>query len=464
MFIFYDFETSQKDFLGQILSYYLVLVDKRFNPINECEGLIKPNRLELPACGAIQVNKLSIHQCMEKGLSEFDAANKIYDFLQQTTNEYGHVPLVGFNSARFDFKHIEKLLLKHGLSPTFYGKVSSLDVYQFAKYCALNHTESFPFVRKKRQDTDTFSFKLEDLATEFGCLNDAQTHDAKDDVLLTIELTKALEKRFDIPLQSFYTQQHNLDTLTASGMYLKEPLFQFEQPTDTPIVTYNEWLVIGKASKTTFILLDINAYEHKPKDQFSDYGALTKYLNTRSNALISSTHPQSDRHKAILQDPNIQKIAENALQYFTLFPVDWDIEYRPWSMGFELIQTLRHYIERLHQTPNEYDAIINEWKQLKKNSPKPHDKLNLMITLFNRFYLNHHPSPKPKHIQKYIAPRYITGTMHRNIMDQISPETEKNTIEFYLTSTEKDSHEHRILTELMNYTTTFITSHIKNDD
>ena len=460
MLIFYDFETSQKDFLGQILSYYFVLVDETFQPIQDCEGLIKPNRLELPACGAIQVNKLSIRQCMEKGLSEFDAANKIHAFLQHVTNEHGHVPLVGFNSARFDFKHIEKLLLKHGLSPTFYGKISSLDVIQFARYCALNHTESFPFVRKKRQDTDTFSFKLEDLATEFGCLNDAQTHDAKDDVLLTIELTKALEKRFDITLKSFYTQQHNLDAFTTSGVYLKEPVFQFEQISDTPIVTYNEWLVIGKASKTTFILLDIDAYENKPRDQFSDYGTLTKYLNTRSHALICSTHPKTDRHKAILKDPNIQKIAENALQYFTLFPVDWDIEYRPWSMGFELIQTLRHYIERLHQTPNEYDAIINEWKQLKKNTPKPHDKLNLMITLFNRFYLNHHPSPKPEHLQKYIGPRYITGTMHRNSMDQIIPQTELTTIEFHLTSYDPGSHEYRVLSELQDYTKQFIGTHI----
>jgi len=161
-----------------------------------------------------------------------------------------------------------------------------------------------------------------------------------------------------------------------------------------------------------------------------------------------------------LKDPNIQKIAENALQYFTLFPVDWDIEYRPWSMGFELIQTLRHYIERLHQTPNEYDAIINEWKQLKKNTPKPHDKLNAMITLFNRFYLNHHPSPKPEHLQKYIGPRYITGTMHRNSMDQIIPKTELSTIEFYLTSYDPGSHEFRVLSELRDYTKQFIRTHI----
>ena len=456
MYIFYDFETSQKDFLGQILSYYLVLVDERFNSIKECEGLIQPNRLELPACGAIQVNKLSINQCITDGLTEFEAANKIYTFLQGCTNDHGHVPLVGFNSARFDFKHIEKLLLKHGLSPTFYGKISSLDIYQFSKYCALNHTETFPFIRKKRQETDTFSFRLEDLANAFECLKEAQTHDAKDDVLLTIELTKQLESKFEISLKSFYTMQHDVQAFNTSNHYLKEPVFQFEQPSDTPIIHYNEWLVIGKASKSTFILLDINAYEREPKNNFNDYSTITKYVNTRANAILCSTHQQTEQHKAILKDPNIQKIADNALQYFKLFPVDWDIEYRPWAMGFEFIQTLRGYIERLQTNPEAYQAIISEWKQLKKITPNRAQELNFMITLFNRFYLNHHPDPNPVHIQKYIEPRYVTGSMHRNIMDQISPETEKNTIEFHLTSAEPGSREHTVLSELNEYTKQFI--------
>ena len=113
MLIFYDFETSQKDFLGQILSYYFVLVDEHYQPIKECAGLIKPNRMELPACGAIVVNQLSIQRCLTEGQRECDAAITIHQFLQQCTQDHGHVPLVGFNSARFDFKHVEKLLLKH---------------------------------------------------------------------------------------------------------------------------------------------------------------------------------------------------------------------------------------------------------------------------------------------------------------------------------------------------------------
>ena len=459
MYIFYDFETSQKDFLGQILAYYFVLVDDTLSPMSECEGLIKPNRLELPAAGAIKVNQLSINTCIDTGLSEFDAATKIYSFLEETTRQYGHVPLVGFNSARFDFKHLEKLLLKYGLSPTFYGKVNSLDIYQFSKYCAQLNPDTFPFVFQKRQDTDTYSFKLEDLANAFECLDAPQTHDAKDDVDLTIALTQKLTDTFGISLSEFQQKQHNTAVFIEKESYIKEPYFQFEQPTDTPIIRYNEWLVIGKASKSTFILLDVNAYHTVERSEFSDYSAITKYVNTRTTALLGSTHAQTTAHTAMLSDPNVQKISENALQYFKLFPVDWDIEYRPWAIGFDHIQQLRTYIERLHHDPDSYSSIINDWKACKKTTPNRTNELNLMITLFNRFYLNFHPTPAPEHIEKYIAPRYKTGTMFRNPIDFIAPETEKTTIEFLLTSA-TTSAEKQVLNELLNYTKTFIKTHI----
>ncbi len=457
MYIFYDFETSDKDFLGQILSYYFVLVDENFTPIKELEGLIKPNRLELPRVTAIKINQLSINKCISKGKSEFDAANSIYGFIQSIVSEFGPVPLVGFNSARFDFKHFEKILLKYGLNPTFYGKISSLDIYQITKYCALNNVKEFPFIQKKQQETTSFSFKLEDLAKTFNCLKTPQTHDAKDDVLLTIELTKQLEKRFSISLKTFQKMQHNTSPFLELNSILKEPFLPFEQSGKTPLVDYNQWLVIGKASKSTFILLDINAYETHPKESFSDYVKFTRYFNTRTSALITSLHPNSN--KTIYDDPYIKKITDNALQYFKLFPVDWDIEYRPWAMGFEYINTLRQFIEKCAKNPNEYDSIIDEWRQLKSITPNHQNELNFMITLFNRYYLNHHPNPKKEHIEKYISKRYKTGEMYRNPLDFITPETEKNTIEFYLTSTESKTKK-KVLEELQTFSEEFIKDYI----
>ena len=191
MFIFYDFETSDKDFLAQILSYSFIVVDERYQITNECNGIIKPNRLECPSTGAILTNKLTISTLLESGQSEYDAAKHIHSFLDTMIQTHGPMPLVGFNSARFDFIHYEKLMLKYGLSPTFFGKLGSSDVLQFAKYCALQKPTLFPFTKRDNNNTPYYSFKLEDCAKAFNCLHTPQTHDAKDDVLLTIELVKA---------------------------------------------------------------------------------------------------------------------------------------------------------------------------------------------------------------------------------------------------------------------------------
>ena len=108
-----------------------------------------------------------------------------------------------------------KATAKAWLEPTFYGKISSLDIYQFSRHCAIHHSDTFPFTRKKQLETESFSFRLEDLATAFDCLDTPQTHDAKDDVLLTIELTKKLEHTFNTTLKEFYTQQHDTAAFNA---------------------------------------------------------------------------------------------------------------------------------------------------------------------------------------------------------------------------------------------------------
>ena len=161
MYIFYDFETSQKDFRpNPILLFCIGGRNIPAHPRMPRADSAQP--IELPACGAIQVNQLSINDCIQHGQPEFEAANTVYDFLQTATNAHGHIPLVGFNSARFDFKHLEKLLLKHGLSPTFYGKISSLDIYQFSRHCAIHYSDTFPFTRKSkwRPNHSVFVWKI----------------------------------------------------------------------------------------------------------------------------------------------------------------------------------------------------------------------------------------------------------------------------------------------------------------
>ena len=78
--------------------------------------------------------------------------------------------------------------------------------------------------------------------------------------------------------------------------------------------------VIGQASKTTYILLNINQFQEHPPQSFEEYQRITRYLNTRSNAFICTEVPADPSIlTAINTDPNIQRIHDNALQYFKLF-------------------------------------------------------------------------------------------------------------------------------------------------
>ena len=447
MFVFYDFETSDKDFLGQILSYSFMLADEDYRIIYEKNGIIKPNRLELPSMGAILTNKLNINDLITSGQTEFDAATDIYNTIESWVNEYGAIQLVGFNSARFDFKHFEKLLLKYGLSPTFFGKVSSLDVLQFARACALQDPNNFPFTLKESETASYYSFKLEDLASAFNCLDAPQTHDARDDVLLTIELLKKLEQTCNLSLQSFQKTQHKTDHFTQSNV-LVETSFSYQQLNEKPSIKNTEWLMIGKASKSTVILLDINAYKQQKPTEFEGYQPITRYLNTRTTFFNpTNSYPLPTEYAEILIDPNVKKITENAIRYFKLFPVNWDIEYRPWAMGFDNISYLRQAIFKLKEAPNSYNKIIKELVDYRNNSSKK-DEANMMIQLFNRYYLNYHPNPPTKHLQKYLFPRYVQKTLYRNPDDAVCPTAQKIALTNHLAVASSDSD---ILTALLNY-------------
>ena len=81
MYIFYDFETSSRELIGQVLSYAFVVTDANLHPIAECEGLIRLNRIQLPEIDAILINRIDVMDLQQKGETEYDAALKIYHFL-----------------------------------------------------------------------------------------------------------------------------------------------------------------------------------------------------------------------------------------------------------------------------------------------------------------------------------------------------------------------------------------------
>lgn len=472
MHIFYDFETSDTDFLGQILSYYFVLVDNTYTPIKEYKGLIQPNRMELPNFNAIHVNGLNLEDCLKNGQSEWDAARGIYQFLQHITNEYGSVSLVGYNSAKFDIIHYEKLLLKYGLNPSFFGKIQSLDVLEFTRYCAHCHPTTFPLNLAINDSGEPYySFRLEDMARAFDCLTAPQTHDAKDDVLLTIELTKALEALTGHSLTTFHNTMYRAADLAQEALSTHQVLHESKLiPSDSgPVVSTKPWMVIGacnhtKRGPTSFVLLDPHEYHAIETLETMDQLAypVTRYWNTRKKYMNVSCHPLSEADQPIQQHPLVQRLQHHAPQYYDIFSNTDDVEYQPWSIvSFShkdnWFNYLSQWIHELQKDPHQYDALIQTWKGMRSSHPQ---KANHMITLFNRFYLNHHPNPNPAHIQQYIQKRYINGTMYRNMASHMLPHTNLTLATEWLNDHPTTHPFHSAITAYLNYTRQFIEHYI----
>ena len=128
MFLFYDFETSSRELLGQIISYAFVLTDSHLEPLDTLTGTIKLNKTQCPEVGAILTNKININDLQKKGQPEYEAAEQVFNFISTIIASYGQITLVGFNSNNFDLGFLRNLLVRYGFNPYFSGKLKNLDI------------------------------------------------------------------------------------------------------------------------------------------------------------------------------------------------------------------------------------------------------------------------------------------------------------------------------------------------
>ena len=80
--IFYDLETTDKNPIGQILNYCFYEVDRGFNVLNRCTGLIRISPLEIPSPSAVLANRTDVleHQ-RQVHARECDAMREASDFI-----------------------------------------------------------------------------------------------------------------------------------------------------------------------------------------------------------------------------------------------------------------------------------------------------------------------------------------------------------------------------------------------
>ncbi len=203
--IFYDLETSDLNFIGQILNFSFIVVDAEWKVIDEFSSEIKITRLQLPRARAIAANRINVIEHQKKAkYTEASAMARIAEFLQDFVVNCGSSSgqLIGFNSANFDLPYLRTSLIRNGHSPYF--KVHNRDLFILAQKLWITN-EDF---RKKiltyaEANSLTANLKLETLCKAHNLLEGKQLHESRDDVLLTIELAKNLLNLYGADVRSF---------------------------------------------------------------------------------------------------------------------------------------------------------------------------------------------------------------------------------------------------------------------
>ena len=313
--IFYDFETSSRELLGQILSYYFCVIAPNGDVIEECEGIVKPSRTQLIDHEAILVNKLNIKSLVDNGELEIDVANKIYTFLKKWVENAHETTLVGFNSNNFDLNFLRNCLIRYGYNPFFFGKLKNIDVLHFVRTIAVNYPSEFPWTVIDREDRDPFyTFKLEKCCQSFNLISDAQTHDAKEDVLLTMKLVNYLEERFNTSLDSF--EPFYLNNMTADYPFGKQRVIG--SPVDDSPVKNKKWWLLDVSGKSILALdldlfiADIDYMKQLSTQDYIDYvlnnHVFYKNMNKHHFQLDEMTYDESEYIVQLLNDSGIDKI------------------------------------------------------------------------------------------------------------------------------------------------------------
>jgi len=415
MLIFYDFETSSRHLLGQVISYAFVLTNNRYEPIDTCKGFVKLNRIQCPEVGAILTNKCDIDYLQEHGETEYDTAHKIRDFIQGIVTKYGSATLVGFNSNSFDLSFLRTMMIRYGLNPYFMGKLKNLDVLHWAQYLAFYQSDKFLWVLKNAESSSYYSFRLEDLARVAGILTEEQSHDALDDVLLTIRLIQYFEQLFEESFQQFEPLQVPLmEASQQTHSLFKQRRRDFVELGETPKKFTEDYFLSLSMSDKQYLFVDVQKYK-KLETNASEEEKLScmRYINANKAFFICERLNDDEQRlfagvdNLIMSDSFFQSLANNPELYFEKIKKDWDIDYQIHELGFKRIDILYAVVQKFMKDPGQYDVLLKNLLAQRKDS-----KDNYLIQLFNRVYLNYHPNPNPAYLKRYLFPRYVDGIMY----------------------------------------------------
>ena len=226
--IFFDLETSDSNFAGQLLNYSFLVVNQSWDVVDELTAEVKLSPLQLPTAGAILTNRVNLAELSKTAVeTENQATKKIYAFISKyiSQSQLG-VNLIGYNSNNFDVQYIRTVLIRNGINPFFSGKLHYRDLLHLVRKLACLEPDFPREIKILENGHRHYSFSLQSITTAFDLLQAEQTHFSKDDVLLTIELAKYLDRKYGIDIRSF--KSNDAADLVEPGKIVHQMLPEYD--------------------------------------------------------------------------------------------------------------------------------------------------------------------------------------------------------------------------------------------
>lgn len=200
--IFFDLETTDLLKVGQILNYCFIVVDHEWSIIDSLSGTVRISPLQLPRATAILANRtmVSEHQRLAT-VNEREALGSINSFIRKYAEQSPRLPLIGYNSDKFDVHYLRTSLLRNGFLP--YLPVEAKDLLITSRSLLLTNSEFRALVFKQ----DPSNLRLETLCKAHGLLDGDQLHESSADVELTIKLAKTYADLYGRDIRTFEPYQ-----------------------------------------------------------------------------------------------------------------------------------------------------------------------------------------------------------------------------------------------------------------
>lgn len=191
-FNWYDTETTGLNAAhDQILQFAGIRTDANLNVVKNGEFslLVKPRPDVVPGPKAFAVHGISIDELNAKGVSEFEAASHIRNWFQERKNSM----MTGFNTLSFDDEIVRNTMYRTMQDPyrhEWEHKNSRSDMFRLVMMVFALRPDLINF---NMDEEGAYRLTLGDMCKANGIVLD-QAHDARFDVLATIDLARIIKQ------------------------------------------------------------------------------------------------------------------------------------------------------------------------------------------------------------------------------------------------------------------------------